>query len=415
MYRKLFLNLSSWGISNTLASMLSILLILILIAVIAALTTIVARKIILRILKSVTKKTRTKWDDYLLKEGFFSRLSCAPPAFVVFKLAPLWMPTQLVLVQTLQTTSLLLLLLIGLLCLNAFLNATNAIYQQYSFARQIPISGVIQITKLLGAVMTIVFAISLIIGKSPTLLISGLGAMTAVTMLVFKDPLLGFVAGIQLAANQMLSVGDWLEMPKYGADGDVIDISLTTVKVQNWDKTISTIPTYALISDSFKNWRGMSDSGGRRIKRNLYIDLTSIRFLGESDVTELRKAQLIGEYIDEKTTEITRYNEDNDIDKAHAANGRRLTNIGTFRAYVIAYLRKHPDIHDDMTFIVRQLEPTPLGLPMQIYVFVSDTRWANYEAIQSDIFDHLLAVVPEFGLRLYQQPSGNDLQMLRGK
>ena len=159
----------------------------------------------------------------------------------------------------------------------------------------------------------------------------------------------------------------------------------------------------------------MSDSGGRRIKRNLYIDLTSIRFLGESDVTELRKAQLIGEYIDEKTTEITRYNEDNDIDKAHATNGRRLTNIGTFRAYVIAYLRKHPDIHDDMTFIVRQLEPTPLGLPMQIYVFVSDTRWANYEAIQSDIFDHLLAVVPEFGLRLYQQPSGNDLQMLRGK
>jgi miniconductance mechanosensitive channel len=213
----------------------------------------------------------------------------------------------------------------------------------------------------------------------------------------------------------MVHLGDWIEMAKYGADGDVIDISLTTIKVQNWDKTISTIPAYALISDSFKNWRGMSESGGRRIKRNVTIDMNTIRFCDEAMLEKYKKFQYIKEYIDEKQEEVASWNTDQKVDPSELANGRRLTNIGTFRAYLIAYLKHHPNIHKNMTFLVRHLEPTAQGLPIQIYVFSNDKVWANYEAIQADIFDHVLAVLPEFDLRVYQQPSGVDVQGLTRK
>ena len=236
------------------------------------------------------------------------------------------------------------------------------------------------------------------------------GAMTAVLMLVFKDPILGLVAGIQLSANDMLKIGDWLEMPKYGADGAVTDIGLTTVKVRNWDNTITTIPTYALISDSFKNWRSMSESGGRRIKRSLNIDTGSVHFLSEEEQRRLQRNPLLHSYLNVKTQELSQHNREIAVDLASPLNGRRLTNLGTLRAYLEAYLRAHPRIHQNMTLMVRQLAPTPEGLPLEIYAFTNTTVWAEYESIQADIFDHILAVIDEFGLRVHQTPTGNDLR-----
>jgi miniconductance mechanosensitive channel len=246
-------------------------------------------------------------------------------------------------------------------------------------------------------------------GKNPGFFLGGLGAFTAVIMLIFKDSILGFVAGIQLTRNDMVRIGDWIEMPKYNADGDVIDVSLNTVKVQNWDKTIATIPTYVLMTDSFRNWRGMADSGGRRIKRALYIDMNSIKFCTEQMLDRFARFEFIRDYIDRKRKEVADYNVENHVDDSQLVNGRRLTNVGTFRAYVEAYLRNHPKVHQDMTFLIRQLAPTEHGLPLEIYVFSNDQVWANYEAIQSDIFDHVLAVVPQFDLRVFQTPSGMDL------
>jgi len=231
-------------------------------------------------------------------------------------------------------------------------------------------------------------------------------------MLVFRDSILGFVAGIQLAANKMVAVGDWIEMPNYGADGDVLEVALTTVKVQNWDKTITTIPTYALISESFKNWRGMSESGGRRIKRPVNIDMSSIRFCDEEMLERYGKIQYISEYIEAKKEELEEFNQAINVDNASLVNGRRMTNIGTFRAYIRAYLQNHPAINKSMTFLIRQLQPTEHGLPIEIYVFSKDKVWANYEAIQADIFDHILAVVPEFDLRVHQNPTGADFRAL---
>ncbi|HHX83071.1 MAG TPA: mechanosensitive ion channel family protein, partial [Pseudomonadaceae bacterium] len=272
--------------------------------------------------------------------------------------------------------------------------------------------GLVQGTKLVMTILAIILAIALLVGKSPLILFSGLGAMTAVLLLVFKDPLLGLVAGIQLSANNMLKVGDWLEMPKYGADGDVIDISLTTVKVRNWDKTITTIPSYALIADSFKNWRGMQESGGRRIKRSLNIDMTSIRFLNDDDIARLRKLQLLTSYIENKVREIEADNEAREVSEDCPANGRRLTNVGTLRAYMEAYLKNHSQLNSYMTMMVRQLSPGPNGLPLEIYCFTATVNWVPYENAQADIFDHMLAVIPEFDLRLHQSPSGYDMQRI---
>ncbi|MEC4678590.1 MAG: mechanosensitive ion channel domain-containing protein, partial [Nitrospirota bacterium] len=255
-----------------------------------------------------------------------------------------------------------------------------------------------------------ILIISALLDETPFYLLSGLGALTAVFMLIFKDAILGFVAGIQLTANKMVTHGDWIEMPKYGADGDVLEVSLTTVKIQNWDKTITTIPTYALISESFKNWRGMSESGGRRIKRAITIDMSTIQFCSDEMIEKFSKIRPIKVYIETKMKELTEYNTIHDLDDANIVNRRRLSNIGTFRAYVVAYLENHPKIHQDMTFLVRQLAPGEHGLPIEIYVFCNDTAWARYEAIQADIFDHLLAAVPEFGLKVFQNPSGNDFK-----
>jgi len=255
-------------------------------------------------------------------------------------------------------------------------------------------------------------AIGLLTGNVAVGLLGGLGAMTAVLILVFKDTILGLVASFQISTTNLVRVGDWIEMPKFGADGTVTDISLHTIRVQNWDKTISTVPTYSLISDSFKNWRGMEESGGRRIKRSINIDVNSIKFCTEEMIERFTRYQYITEYIREKKEELARYNTERKIDTTFLVNGRHMTNVGTFRAYVEAYLRNHPDIRQDMTFLVRQLHPGEHGLPIEIYVFSKIQEWAKYESLQADVLDHILAVVPQFDLRVFQQPTGADFGRL---
>jgi miniconductance mechanosensitive channel len=272
---------------------------------------------------------------------------------------------------------------------------------------------------LIACLIAGIFVLATLMGKSPVYFLSGIGAVTAIIILVFKDAILGFVAGIQISVNQMVRIGDWIEMPKAGADGDVIDVSLTTVKVRNWDKTITTIPTYSLISDSFKNWRGMFESGGRRIKRALFLDMQTVGFADEQLLEGWKGIRLLKPYLEEKLAEIAEENKQRGDDLGVLGNGRRLTNVGTFRAYCVAYLKAHPRIHKDMTFLVRQLQPTEHGLPLEIYVFTTDTRWAFYEGIQADVFDHLIAIVGQFGLRVFQAPSGYDvgtaLERVRGE
>ena len=306
-------------------------------------------------------------------------------------------------------------IIIGAFAFNSLLNSAGDIYNTYEISREKPIKSYLQIFMIFIYVLVGVFVIATLLNRSPWVLLSGIGAMTAILLLIFKDSILGLVAGFQLSANRMIRLGDWIEMPKYGADGDVIDISLHTVKVQNWDKTITTIPTYALISDSFKNWRGMSESGGRRIKRAIYIDVSSVKFCDDNMISRYEKIELLKDYISSKKKEIDEYNRSHNIDPSEPANGRKLTNIGTFRAYMLNYLKDHPMISDKMTFLVRHLSPTQNGLPIEIYVFSKDQEWANYEAIQADIFDHILAVVPEFELRVFQNPTGYDFRVFGEK
>ena len=299
------------------------------------------------------------------------------------------------------------------MAISGALDYANELYARRPEARSRPIKGYIQVVKIAMFCGAAILMIAVLIEQSPLLLLSGLGAMAAVLLLVFKDTILSLVASVQLTSNDMLRVGDWIEMPSMDADGDVIDIALHTVKVQNFDKTITTIPTHKLIADSFRNWRGMSDSGGRRIKRALVLDQNSVRFLGEDEVAGLKRFRLLEKYLARKQDEIAEWNRHELASDSDAINARRITNIGTLRAYVIAYLQSHPRIAGEgFTLMVRQLPPSPQGLPLEIYCFANTIDWAEYEAIQADIFDHMLAILPEFGLRVFQQPSGLDLQGL---
>jgi miniconductance mechanosensitive channel len=264
----------------------------------------------------------------------------------------------------------------------------------------------VQIAKLVLYIVGGIVVVATLIDRSPLIFLSGIGAMTAVLLLIFRDTILSFVASLQLASYDLVRVGDWIEVPQFGADGDVIDIALHTIKVQNWDKTITTIPTHKLIEGSFKNWRGMSESGGRRIKRAMHVDMATIHFLDDDEMERFGRFDLLRDYIAAKRTELEASR--SDAGSEMPANTRRLTNIGTFRAYAANYLRHHPKIHRGMTLMVRQLPPTPDGLPLEVYAFSSDTNWTRYEGIQADIFDHLLAIAPEFGLRVFQHPSGRD-------
>jgi miniconductance mechanosensitive channel len=295
---------------------------------------------------------------------------------------------------------------------DAAIDVFHDLYREQDLSRKRPIKGFVQLGKVVLFLVAGVIVVTTLLNQSPLGILSGLGAMSAVLLLIFRDSILGFVAGVQLSANNLVEIGDWIEMPKYDADGDVIDITLQSIKVQNWDKTITTIPIYALTSDSFRNWRGMTESGGRRIKRSLSLDMRSVRFVEPDMLARYRRFSRIRDYLDQRQQEIDTYNREQQIDLEDSVSGRRMTNLGVFRAYVQAYLRGHPALRQDMTFLVRQLAPGPTGIPIEVYVFSADQRWANFEGIQADIFDHLLAVLPEFDLRVYQEPGGSDLQAI---
>ncbi len=370
----------------------------------------VARRVIVRGLAAIAKRTQTSWDDIFISRGVFDRLAWLAPAMVIHQFAYVFTDDAQGLVHRLVFA---FVVLVVLSAFSRFLDTVNVIYQTTPRSRELPIKGYLQIVQLLAVLIGIIVVVSTILDRSPWGILSGLGAATAILLLVFRDTILSFVASIQLATNDMVRIGDWITMDQYGADGDVIDVALHTVKVQNWDKTISTIPTHKLMGESFRNWRGMSESGGRRIARAVNIDMTSIRFLTPQDLESYAKVKLLEDYLKRKLAELREWNESRQVDPDSPLNARRLTNLGTFRAYLVAYLRASPVLRQDMTLIVRQLPPTAEGLPIQIYVFSADQVWANYENIQSDIFDHVLASIPVFDLRVYQSPSSYDVIALQ--
>ncbi len=382
------------------------------IIILAVLVDLLTRRILLAILQRIIRRTKTRWDDALLDRKFLQRIAHLAPALVVSLGSPIvfaGMETTLLIIDKGVSVYVAL---IGLLAFFSFLDGLLDIYRTYEVSRNRPIKGYLQVVKIIVGIAVSIYIISALMNRSPVVLLGGLGAMTAVLLLIFKDTILGFVASIQLTGNDMVRMGDWISMPQYGADGDVIDLTLTTVKVQNWDKTITTIPTYALVSQSFQNWRGMTESGGRRIKRAVHIDMSSIEFVSPESIERYRRFQILSQYIDGKQQELADWNTAQNIDDSELVNGRRMTNIGTFRAYVTEYLRQHPMVKQDMTCMVRQLKPGEHGLPIEIYAFSSDQRWVEYEGIQGDIFDHILAVLPQFGLRVFQNPTGADFRRL---
>ncbi len=372
----------------------------------------ILNRIIIHNLKKVADKTTTEWDNILFEKKVFKRLSHMVPAIIIYFGAASSLESFPRTVSFIQSSAHLYMVISGILVIDAVINSLHQIYNTLSVSKNRTIKGYVQVLKIFVYVLGTGIVLSILLQKNLTTFFAGLGAMAAVIMLIFKDSILGLVAGVQLSANDMVRLGDWIQMDSRKADGTVTDISLNTVKVQNWDRTISTIPTYALVSESFTNWRGMEESEGRRIKRSVNIDMSSIHFLKEDEIKQLKKIQLIREYIIQRELEIEQYNRENEADISMPVNGRRLTNIGTFRKYIEEYLRHHPKINQNMTFLVRHLQPTDKGLPIEIYVFCSDKRWANYESIQADIFDHILSIIPHFGLRIYQVPSGDDIVRL---
>jgi miniconductance mechanosensitive channel len=389
-------------------------LLFILVFTVAAIANLIVRRTLLRFVLQWIQNNKFQWDEPLLKNKFFLRISWFVPMSIFAIALDTILKHDSALYLLVHRIVMSGFVIISVLSLSALLSSINEIHHLLRKTRRSVLQGYTDAGKIAIYVLGVILIISIFTGKSPLGILSVLGGLTAVTMLVFKDSILGFVASLQLSSTDMVRIGDWIEMPNYGADGDVISMSIHSVRVQNWDKTISTIPTYALVSSSFKNWRGMSESGGRRIKRALNIDLHSIRFCSDEMVAGFLHIEILRKYLSQKEKEITEYNTHSPIDTSLVLNGRRQTNVGIFRAYIISYLKRNKSIHKGMTFLVRQLPPTDHGLPLEIYVFSKDQAWANYEAIQADIFDHLLAAAPEFGLRIFQIPSGYDLRSITG-
>lgn len=370
----------------------------------------ITKRYLLKGVASLVLKSKIQIDDILLKNKVFHRLSYLIPVILVYCFANIFKGFEV----TVRRLSTAFSVWVIVLVLNSLLSALTDILKESKVKDYTGMKSYIQIANIVIFLVGFIVIIAVLIGQSPVILLSGIGAMTAVLLFIFRDTILSFIASLQISSYDLVNVGDWIEVPKYGADGDVIDIALHTIKVQNWDKTITIIPTHKLIEESFKNWRGMTESGGRRIKRAIFIDVNSIRLCDAEMLERFKKFQLITDYIMSKETEIAAYNTAEKIDTSELINGRRLTNVGVFRAYVKAYLQNHPKIHNDLTFLIRQLAPGSNGLPIEIYVFTNDIKWANYEDIQSDVFDHILATISRFDLKVFQSPSGADFQKLAG-
>jgi len=377
--------------------------------ILAFLIFLLAKYVILSSLKRAAARTKTKADDMFFESKGTTYLIAMLPALVLY----LFFPLMPLLRKYLEVLTSIYAILMGVFAINSYLDLINTFYEKKrKAAKQRPIKGIIRAIKIIFFAFAAIIIISRLLGQSPLIVLSGLGAASAIVLLIFKDAILGMVAGIQIAYNDLVRVGDWIEMPKYGADGDVTEITTTIVKVVNFDKTITTIPSYALVSDSFKNWRGMQNSGGRRIKRSIYIDVESVGFCSAEQLEQLSKIEYLKHYIKERQNEISTFNLEHNFDTACPVNGRRQTNIGIFRRYIKEYLDNHPGIHPNMLKMARQMPAEGQGLPMEVYAFSNTTKWIEYEGIMSDIFDHLYAVLPYFGLKAYQQPSGNDLRQI---
>ena len=398
------------GISDSISTFLSVLSVLLIIAILSWSGNFLAKNIIVKILRKIVKKTKNEWDDIFVERRVFHKLSHIVPALIIYFTIGYAFPESESTIFFINRLCMIYMVVIVLLVFNAFLNVVNDIYDQsIGQKRGTSIKSYIQVVKIVISIFITVIVFSILLNQEVGFFLTGMGAMSAVLLLIFKDSILGLVGGIQLTSNDMVRIGDWISMPGRNADGTVIEVSLNTVKVQNFDMTISTVPTYALVSESFTNWRGMEDAGGRRIKRSLFVDATSVKFCTTEMIKKYADFEYLKEYIELKQKEIEKYNKEKKVDNKYLINGRRMTNLGTFRAYITNYLKNHPLIHQEMIIMVRQLPVSETGLPLEIYCFTNDIKWINYESIQADIFDHLLAVITEFELKVFQNPSGNDL------
>lgn len=379
--------------------------------VLSVLMFLIARYVIARALIYLARRTESKYDDIIVHELRPFRFAWIAPLLVIYGFADL-LPQ---IATAIRQVTLFLILWLVIITVNSLLNAVNTIYEASDSYQGLSIQGYLDLIKILLILTAIILTISLFTGESPVVLLSGLGAVTAILLLIFRDTLLSFVASLQIQSNELIKEGDWIEVPSYGADGEVVNMALHTVRVQNWDKTITVIPTYKLMETPYKNWRGMQESGGRRIKRSLHIDLNSIRFCDQEMIERFGRIDLVKEYIAARRAQVEQWNLEHQVEGEDPFGGRQLTNMGVFRTYVFNYLKSRTDLHQEgMTLLVRQLAPSPTGLPLEIYTFAKTTNWAEYEAIQGDIFDHLVAAVPQFGLRVFQEPTGLDFQAFAG-
>ncbi|MFC5602626.1 mechanosensitive ion channel family protein [Sporosarcina koreensis] len=400
--------LLGYGVDEALVDPLSFVILISFITLLCIIANFITKHLIIRFIAHIVRKHKIEWGNLLLERKVLRRLSHFVPAIIIYYFASTFPTYQ----KAIETLALTYIMIVAFSVINRLLSVFNDIYQTYEIAKTKPIKGYVQVAKIVVIIVGAILVIANLMGESPIILLSGIGALSAVFMLVFKDSLLGLVAGIQLSATEMVRMGDWIEVPNYGANGDIIDISLNTVAVRNFDQTVTMIPSYALISDHFINWRGMQESGGRRIKRALYIDMSSIQFCTEEMIEHYKQIHFLSDYIVNREREIEEYNAANQIDRSNLVNGRAMTNIGVFRAYISEYLRRHPGIHQEKTMMVRQLAPGEHGLPIEIYAFANSVQWTVYETVQADIFDHLFAVAGEFGLRVFQNPTGSDLKAL---
>ena len=408
--------LIAWGMNPQTAGWADQFIAFALVLVLAFAADFICRKVLLRAIARLVQKTKATWDDIIFDRRVMVYLSHMVAPVVIYLLLPVaFAQTDSVTLNFIRRLCFIYIIFSFLFFINAFLKAAYTVYSAKESMRDRPLKGLLQTLQVSLWLIGIIVIVAELLGKSPYSLLAGLGASAAVLMLVFKDSIMGFVSGVQLSANDMLKVGDWITMPKYGADGTVIEVTLNTVKVRNWDNTITTIPPYLLVSDSFQNWRGMRESGGRRVKRSINIDMTSVRFCTPEMLEKYRKIQLLKDYIDRTEAVVEAYNAENGIDNEVLVNGRRQTNLGVFRAYLTAYLKSLPVVNKELNCMVRHLQPTDHGLPVELYFFSTIKEWIPYEGVQADVFDHVLAIIPEFGLRVFQSPSGADLQRLAEK
>jgi len=397
------------GVDMAMTQTIKMVILFVLMLFSALILWMIGQFIINRILKKVILKTSTDWDDIFMEQGVFRKMGHIIPAVVISELTPIVFTDYPEAIPAIEQITDAFVIFIVIRVIVSLISAMTIFFSRSPKFKDKPIASFTQLAKIIIWSVGGIILFGILFGKNPLTLFTALGAVSAVLILVFKDTILGFMASIQLTINDMVRIGDWVSVPQYGADGDVIEINLTTVKVANWDKTISTVPTYSFVSDSFKNWRGMQESGGRRIKRAINLKISKVKFCDQEMLDRFSKVALVKDYIAQRQKEIDAYNSEKHIDtKSSVVNGRRMTNIGILRAYILNYIKQNPNINQEMTCMVRQLEATEKGVPLEVYCFSAIKAWVDYERIQSDMFDHILAAVHQFDLEIFENPAGSD-------